>query len=53
MQRYGSLDFADGWGDAVATAAYAAFEQAFRDVPDSEHLQFLEQLIPYMLERAS
>lgn len=51
MHRYGSLDYARDFAAGITAAAYDAFDEAFRGVPDSEHLNFLRRLIPYMLER--
>jgi geranylgeranyl diphosphate synthase type II len=52
MEAYGSLDFAETWGRAIATEAHAAFSRAFADVRPSDHVDFLAALIPYMLERS-
>jgi geranylgeranyl diphosphate synthase type II len=52
MRGHGCLEMANEWANAVAIAAGSAFERAFDGVPDSEHLRFLERLIPYMVERA-
>jgi geranylgeranyl diphosphate synthase type II len=51
MVRHGSLDFAFQFGQGVAAAAYESFYQAFAHVPPSPHRDFVEALIPYMLER--
>jgi hypothetical protein len=32
-------------------AAYEAFSEAFADVPPSPHRDFVEAIVPYMLER--
>jgi geranylgeranyl diphosphate synthase type II len=53
MVRHGSLEFAFQFGQGVAAAAYEAFHQAFADVPSSPHRDFVEALIPYMLERSA
>jgi len=53
MVRHGSLEFAFQFGQGVAAAAYEAFDQAFADVLPSPHRDFVEALIPYMLERSA
>jgi geranylgeranyl diphosphate synthase type II len=53
MVRHGSLEFAFQFGQGVAAAAYKSFHQAFADVPPSPHRDFVEALIPYMLERSA
>jgi geranylgeranyl diphosphate synthase, type II len=53
MVRHGSLEFAFQFGQGIATAAYESFHQAFVDVPPSAHRDFVEALIPYMLERSA
>ena len=39
MEQYGSLEFARAYGDRLAEAADAAFEEAFADVPPSPHVR--------------
>jgi geranylgeranyl diphosphate synthase, type II len=51
MHRYGSLDYARDFAAGVTAAAYDAFDEAFRGIPESEHLDFLQRLIPYMVDR--
>jgi geranylgeranyl diphosphate synthase, type II len=51
MYRYGSLDYARDFAAGITAAAYAAFDEAFRGVSASEHLDFLRQLIPFMVDR--
>jgi geranylgeranyl diphosphate synthase, type II len=53
MVRHGSLEFAFQFGQGVAAAAYESFHQAFAEVPPSPHRDFVEALIPYMLERSA
>jgi geranylgeranyl diphosphate synthase type II len=53
MVCHGSLEFAFQFGQGVAAAAYESFHQAFADVPPSPHRDFVEALIPYMLERTA
>jgi hypothetical protein len=50
MVGHGSLEFAVQFGQGVA-AAYEAFSEAFADVPPSPHRDFVEAIVPYMLER--
>jgi geranylgeranyl diphosphate synthase type II len=51
MVRHGSLDFAFQFGQGVAAAAYQSFHDAFADVCPSGSRDFIEALVPYMLER--
>jgi len=51
MHRHGSLDFARDFAAGVSAAAYDAFDEAFRGLPESEHLDFLRRVIPYMVDR--
>ena len=51
MVRHGSLEFAFQFGQGVAAAAYDAFGVAFAGVPPSPPRDFVEAIVPYMLER--
>lgn len=51
MRDYGSIAFADEFARGIARSATVAFEDAFREVPDSPARRFVRQLIPYMVER--
>lgn len=51
MQDHGSVAFADEFARGIARSAAVAFEDAFREVPDSPARRFVRQLIPYMVER--
>lgn len=51
MRDHGSLSFADEFARGIASHAVLAFEEAFADVPDSPGRRFVEELIPYMVER--
>jgi geranylgeranyl diphosphate synthase, type II len=51
MQRYASLEVAREYGAALTAAAEAAFDEAFAELPRSEHLEFLLRMVPYMLGR--
>jgi hypothetical protein len=51
MKDHGSIEFAREFSQGVSAAAREAFEVAFRGLPPSDDLLFIEQLIPYMLER--
>lgn len=51
MERHGSLAYARGYATVVGTAADRAFDEAFGGVRDSEHLEFLRGLVPYVLTR--
>ncbi len=53
MEGYGSLEFAETWGRAIATEAHVAFDRAFADVRPSAHRDFLAAMVPYMLARSS
>jgi geranylgeranyl diphosphate synthase type II len=52
MKRYGSLEFAREYGAGVTAAAAAAFDAAFAQAPPSQHLEFIRDLIPYVLARS-
>jgi geranylgeranyl diphosphate synthase type II len=52
MRRYRSIDFAQEYGSGITVAAYDAFEAAFVQAPPSLHLDFIRQIIPYMLARS-
>jgi geranylgeranyl diphosphate synthase type II len=51
MRRHGSIEFAREFSRGVAAAAREAFDAAFDGIPPSEDLRFIEELIPYMLDR--
>lgn len=51
MVEYGSIDFATEYGRGIAVAAYKSFDAAFRRVPQSSHVDFLRELVTYMLDR--
>jgi geranylgeranyl diphosphate synthase type II len=51
MDSHGSLEFTRRFAAGIADAAAAAFGRAFADVPASPARRFVEDLIPYMLER--
>ena len=51
MKDHGSIEFAREFSQGVSAAARESFEVAFRGLPASDDLLFIEQLIPYMLER--
>ncbi len=53
MHDYGSVDFASAYAVRMAAAAHAAFDDAFRDCPESDALAFLHELVPFMIERRS
>jgi geranylgeranyl diphosphate synthase type II len=53
MRQHGSIDFARQFSLGVAAAAREAFEAAFEVVQPGEDLRFIEELIPYMLDRDS
>lgn len=53
MQRYGSVDYVREYAAQIEHAAGRAFEEAFAEVPDSDHRAFVRDLVPYMLERTS
>jgi geranylgeranyl diphosphate synthase type II len=52
MRRYGSLEFAREYGRGMVAAARDAFGEAFAEVPESPHLDFIRGLIPYVLGRS-
>ena len=51
MRRHGSIEFAREFSQGVAAAAREAFDAAFDGLQSSEDLRFIEELIPYMLDR--
>jgi hypothetical protein len=51
MRQHGSIEFAREFSLGVAAAAREAFDAAFEGVQPSEDLRFIEELIPYMLDR--
>jgi geranylgeranyl diphosphate synthase type II len=51
MKEHGSIEFAREFSKGVATAAQEAFHAAFAGLEPSEDLRFIEELIPYMLDR--
>jgi geranylgeranyl diphosphate synthase, type II len=52
MERLGSLEFAGEYARALAEAAVEAFDDAFADVPPSEHVAFIRNLAPYLISRS-
>jgi geranylgeranyl diphosphate synthase type II len=52
MAEHGSLDFAAAYGQGIAAAARDTFAAAFAGVGPSPHRRFVEDLVPYMLERS-
>jgi geranylgeranyl diphosphate synthase type II len=53
MHRHGSIEFATAFAAGIAGAAHTAFEEAFAAVPPSADRDFVEALIPWMLDRAA
>jgi geranylgeranyl diphosphate synthase type II len=53
MHRHGSIDFAAEFARGIAEAAHGAFEVAFATVPPGEDRDFVEALIPWMLDRTA
>jgi geranylgeranyl diphosphate synthase, type II len=51
MRRYGSLDFAAEYANGIADAAHEAFDAAFAEVPRSEHVEFIRQMVDFVLAR--
>jgi geranylgeranyl diphosphate synthase, type II len=52
MDAYGSLEYARQIAHGLAGAARHAFDELFRDVPDSRDRRFLRDVVPWMLSRA-
>ena len=52
MDEHGSLEFTRRFGAGIADAAATSFRVAFADAPPSPARRFVEDLIPYMLERS-
>lgn len=53
ISRYGSRAYAEAYGEQMRAAAMHAFEAAFDQLPNSDSLRFLHELVPYMLSRPS
>jgi geranylgeranyl diphosphate synthase type II len=52
MDRYGSIEFAVDYAGGIASAAFEAFEVAFAGARAGPDVDFIRDLIPYMLGRA-
>ena len=53
MTVHGSLEFARRFGEGIADAATETFVEAFGEVADSPEVQFVNELIRWMLDRSS
>jgi geranylgeranyl diphosphate synthase type II len=53
MDRYGSIEFARAYAGGIASAAHEAFDQAFAAAAPGPDRDFVQALIPYMLDRRS
>jgi geranylgeranyl diphosphate synthase type II len=53
MLEHGSLEFAQAYAQELAAAAGEALDEAFADLPDSPHVDFIRALVPYMLARSA
>ena len=53
MLSYGSIGFAGEFATGVAGTAMTAMDVAFAGLDDSPARRFIEQLVPFMIERAS
>lgn len=51
MREHGSIEFARAFSQGVSAAARETFDLAFEGLPASDDLRFIEELIPYMLDR--
>jgi geranylgeranyl diphosphate synthase, type II len=51
IRAHGSLEYARAVGHALALAASRAFEDAFRDAPESEDKQFVRDMVRFLVER--
>jgi geranylgeranyl diphosphate synthase type II len=51
MSCYGSVEFAREFAAGVTAAAYTAFDAAFAKVDSSEHVEFIREVISYVLDR--
>jgi geranylgeranyl diphosphate synthase type II len=51
LDAYGSIDFAAAYARGIAGAALDAFEAAFALAPSGPDREFVQALIPYMLDR--
>ncbi len=52
MQKYGSLDYADGVAEHWADGARGRFEQLKQWIPESVHRDFLETVVDYVHSRS-
>lgn len=52
MHCYGSVGYAREFAAGVTAAAYTAFDVAFAMVESSAHVEFIRQVIPYVLDRS-
>ena len=53
MTAAGSLAYAEQFAGVLATAAQESLEAAFADVPPSPALDFLRQLVDYLVSRTA
>jgi geranylgeranyl diphosphate synthase, type II len=53
MRDHGSINFARGYAEAMATAACDCFESTFAGAGERSAVRFIQQLIPYMVSRSS
>jgi geranylgeranyl diphosphate synthase, type II len=51
MRKRGSIEYAQSCARSLASAALQEFFVAYRDAPESEHKEFIQRIIPYMIER--
>ena len=51
MHRYGSIAFAEHFARGIAGSAAEAFESAFAAAPPSAARRFLEEFVPFMVDR--
>jgi geranylgeranyl diphosphate synthase type II len=51
MNCYGSLEYVREFAAGVTAAAFGAFDVAFAKVESSAHVEFIRQVIPYVLDR--
>jgi len=48
MKAYGSIEYAEQCASDIAAAAEVSFDDAFREVPPSEHVDFIRGVIDFV-----
>jgi geranylgeranyl diphosphate synthase type II len=53
MRDYGSIDFATAYAATIARSAAESFDEAFAGCPPSSAVEFLREIIPFMIHRSA